>query len=258
MSLRLKLIISSIILVILSCILGGFILYAENLVSNEANIPNGVNKVISGFLNLDVANDILTSNYNLAAVTQWQKTFQQTSDDLSSIKLTTREEKATVANIQQDLANLQDSLTQLNNGESLAGTQSGNLLETYSEKLRVQIQTGIEDSFKLQDIASQNLIDQQATTKTVVMILTIFLTIIILINSIYILLSVTVPIRSLTRVIEDISRGKLDASIDNTVLKKTDEIGMLARAFDRTIVSLKLAMRDKSTTNSDAAEKKEA
>lgn len=60
--------------------------------------------------------------------------------------------------------------------------------------------------------------------------------------------SVIKPVKSLTAVATDISRGKLDAKIDQKVLDSTDEIGDLAKAFDRTMVSLKLAM--KSNQNS--------
>ena len=49
------------------------------------------------------------------------------------------------------------------------------------------------------------------------------------------------PIQQLTKTIEDISMGKLDTEIKGK--ERKDEIGDLARAFERTIVSLKLAMR---------------
>ena len=51
------------------------------------------------------------------------------------------------------------------------------------------------------------------------------------------------PIKSLTEVATAISIGKLDAKIDPKVMESKDEIGTLAKAFDRTMVSLKLAMK---------------
>jgi len=54
------------------------------------------------------------------------------------------------------------------------------------------------------------------------------------------------PIYKLTKVVNDISTGQLDSKIDPTMLESADEIGGLARAFDRTIVSLKLAMKDQT------------
>lgn len=55
--------------------------------------------------------------------------------------------------------------------------------------------------------------------------------------------SITKPIKKLTKNVEDISMGKLDVEIDPKLKESKDEIGALARAFDRTIVSLKLAMK---------------
>ena len=55
--------------------------------------------------------------------------------------------------------------------------------------------------------------------------------------------SISKPIKKLTKVIEDISTGKLDTKVDYKLMESKDEIGILARAFDRTIVSLKLAMK---------------
>jgi len=58
---------------------------------------------------------------------------------------------------------------------------------------------------------------------------------------------ITVPLKSLTKIADDISKGKLDTKIEKVNTK--DEIGDLARAFDRTVVSLKLAMRSKDDNN---------
>ncbi len=55
--------------------------------------------------------------------------------------------------------------------------------------------------------------------------------------------SITTPIKKLTQTINEISTGNLVAEIDPELKESKDEIGELARAFDRTFVSLKLAMR---------------
>lgn len=52
------------------------------------------------------------------------------------------------------------------------------------------------------------------------------------------------PIRDLTEVTRAISLGNMQATIDPETLSAKDEIGDLGRAFDRTVVSLKLAMVD--------------
>jgi len=54
------------------------------------------------------------------------------------------------------------------------------------------------------------------------------------------------PIKKLTNTVEDISMGKLDVEVDSKLKESKDEIGDLARAFDRTIISLKLAMKQTS------------
>lgn len=51
------------------------------------------------------------------------------------------------------------------------------------------------------------------------------------------------PINQLTKVIEEISLGRSDVELNPNIKKSDDELGKLARAFDRTIVSLKLAMK---------------
>lgn len=52
------------------------------------------------------------------------------------------------------------------------------------------------------------------------------------------------PIEELTRVISAISKGEIGVELDPRMKESQDEIGKLARAFDRTLVSLKLAMRE--------------
>jgi len=52
------------------------------------------------------------------------------------------------------------------------------------------------------------------------------------------------PIQKLTQVADDISKGKLDSQIEE--INSKDEIGELARSFNRTVTSLKLAMRETS------------
>lgn len=51
------------------------------------------------------------------------------------------------------------------------------------------------------------------------------------------------PINRLHRMIRDISRGNLGTDIDESIKQRNDEIGSLAQAFDRTIISLKIAMK---------------
>lgn len=54
------------------------------------------------------------------------------------------------------------------------------------------------------------------------------------------------PIVRLTKVIDDISKGRFESEIDDDLKNDNSEISELARSFNRMIVSLKLAMRETS------------
>ena len=70
-----------------------------------------------------------------------------------------------------------------------------------------------------------------------------FFAVTVILGALMVSKSITGSIGKLTEVIEQISTGKLDAEIEPELKQANDEIGDLARAFDRTLVSLKLAMR---------------
>lgn len=54
------------------------------------------------------------------------------------------------------------------------------------------------------------------------------------------------PIEKLTKVVSGISKGDVGIELDPKLKESDDEIGQLARAFDRTLVSLKLAIMETS------------
>ena len=70
-----------------------------------------------------------------------------------------------------------------------------------------------------------------------------FITFIMLIDAFMLLRSVITPIGELTKVIDHVSKGELDAEIKPELRQSKDELGDLANAFERTIVSLKVAMK---------------
>ncbi len=51
------------------------------------------------------------------------------------------------------------------------------------------------------------------------------------------------PMSSLTTSLEQLSQGQKDVQIDDTLLARNDEIGQLAQAFNRLLISIKLAMK---------------
>jgi len=73
----------------------------------------------------------------------------------------------------------------------------------------------------------------------------------VMLVNILIAFSIGRRLKMLGRNIDDISRGKMDTKIDSKLMTSRDEIGDLARAFDRTLVSLKLAMRYGQKDRSD-------
>lgn len=71
------------------------------------------------------------------------------------------------------------------------------------------------------------------------------LIVVVIVVVFYLLLTFSIikPIERITGYIVDISRGELGTEIDPKLKGSRDEVGELASAFDRTIVSLKLAMK---------------
>ncbi|HME87243.1 MAG TPA: HAMP domain-containing protein [Candidatus Nanoarchaeia archaeon] len=59
------------------------------------------------------------------------------------------------------------------------------------------------------------------------------------------------PIRELKETIEEISKGRFDVHINPELLGRDDEIGELANAFDRTAISLKLAVKKVGLTREE-------
>jgi methyl-accepting chemotaxis protein len=78
----------------------------------------------------------------------------------------------------------------------------------------------------------------------------------VIVVSIFLSKKITTPIKKLTKNIEDISMGKLDTEVDQKLKDSKNEIGALARAFDRTLISLKLAMRQIKPSDEGKEDKK--
>ena len=81
------------------------------------------------------------------------------------------------------------------------------------------------------------------TVKKQVIIYAGAILVISLIASRYLSRSVSSPIRSLAKTVDQISKGDLTAEVDPKLKASKDEVGQLARSFDRTTTSLKLAMK---------------
>lgn len=66
--------------------------------------------------------------------------------------------------------------------------------------------------------------------------------------------SISDPIKNLKKITDKISMGKLDVKLEE--FDRKDEIGDLARSFERILVSLKLAMKETKEKEQSAKEKK--
>ncbi len=105
------------------------------------------------------------------------------------------------------------------------------------------------------DISSIESVAQQ--TKQIIFLSTMGIGIIIAIISFFIVTYlISKPIEKITKTIDDISMGKTDTEITPELKKRDDEIGDLARAFDRTLVSLKLAMKKSGIRQESRPEEK--
>jgi len=80
----------------------------------------------------------------------------------------------------------------------------------------------------------------------------VFIGIMILFLAVFLARSIAGPIKKLTKTIDNISKGELNEKVDPELVKSKDELGDLAKAFERTVTSLKLAMRK----NADESNKK--
>lgn len=77
---------------------------------------------------------------------------------------------------------------------------------------------------------------------SVLLLSLIFFVLAIIFISLLVTESILNPVRQLTDTTQAISMGDLHATVDPETLAAKDELGDLGRAFDRTLVSLKLAM----------------
>ena len=126
-----------------------------------------------------------------------------------------------------------------------------NLVETKSQEI-------VSLLGQLTDQAQQSLnsgLDQavQAESNLLGLIIlgTLVCSFMAVVTALIVVVYITKPLIRLTKVIESISKGQLDANIDESILNKNDEIGDLAKAFDRTMVSLKLAMKSTGSKPED-------
>lgn len=87
------------------------------------------------------------------------------------------------------------------------------------------------------------LIQQLGTPPVYLALFLIVLGIGTLLFGLYVIRTIYQPIHTLIGIISEISHGNTHATIPSDLKDRSDEIGELARAFDRTLISLKLALK---------------
>lgn len=91
-------------------------------------------------------------------------------------------------------------------------------------------------------IEEQEIFSKLNNYRNLNILISIILAFISVAIALYFARSISNPINNLVKTVNDISRGKLDVKLEK--LEGKDEIADLSRAFERVIVSLKLAMRE--------------
>ncbi|MFH0885437.1 MAG: PAS domain-containing protein [Candidatus Micrarchaeota archaeon] len=88
-------------------------------------------------------------------------------------------------------------------------------------------------------------------------LMALFLALAVILVGLVISNDITKPLEMLTEAVDDISKGRLDTVIDPSLKESNDETGELAAAFDRTLVSLKLAIKQSAPELKSLLESKE-
>ena len=99
------------------------------------------------------------------------------------------------------------------------------------------------DASMLAEKTHSEVIESQQLANNLTLFLIIIIAIIITLTSLVVARSISRPIGELTSTVDSISKGKLDVEINPKLKQSKDEIGDLANAFDRVMVSLKIAMK---------------
>ena len=109
-------------------------------------------------------------------------------------------------------------------------------------QLIVKSQETFSNGLKLQEYGDKKLATAIKVRGIYVLFSLLIFTLVMLIVFSLMTNSILKSINQLQTVITEISLGKLDVQINQRLKRSSNEVGELARAFDRTMVSLKLAM----------------
>ncbi len=129
-----------------------------------------------------------------------------------------------------------------------------NALVAADREIGFTFESGIQREFLTYANRAERIVDEEGTdmredinrltgrATTNIIALIVMAILFTLITGIIIVRSIVGPIKKLTSAIDEISRGNPEAKIGEELKESKDEIGALARAFNRTMVSLKMSM----------------
>jgi len=153
----------------------------------------------------------------------------------------------------QAFANVEDIRDSIFNPEELTLLRQNTTVDRWWEAMTAKIDIFREVEISLESdllFESARLYDEIKTNIYTSIVIALASILVAVLVGFFLARSITAPVKNLTDAVNDISKGKLDVKLNNALLDSQDEIGDLARAFDRTVVSLKLAMRKKDRSNS--------
>ena len=233
---------------ILSVVLVLIIIYTIFTTSQQVNKATDKNRLIDKITGSTVDLRTLTYEYLLSheerPKTQWELKYNSLGEILKSREFGKPEEKVILNSVRKNLEDIKPIFSQLTtNYESQNASKE--LGERLSSQILVKSYSMISDGFRLAELirTERAAIQQRASSLTALFVIILA---IIIITSLFFNMHAAKLIKKLTQTIDRISKGEFDVGIDSKLKESKDEIGDLSRAFDRTIVSLKLAMKQTS------------
>ena len=242
MKIKTKLLISVFIFIILVIALG-FITYSGSQETNK-RLKNAKtsNEIVRGLFELT----LLRTDYLLygeeRAKVQWFLKYDSLGETIKKAEEEEEEERADLKDINQAYSELKPLFSELVNAQEMQ-PKNQEFEDRIKGQFLIKNQEILSTSQKLSNLDNTKATDAIEKNAVITISSLISITVLMLINLFILLRSVIKPIGELTKVIDHISKGELDAEIKPELKQSKDELGDLANAFERTIVSLKVAMK---------------
>ena len=231
------------ILTIIIVLIISYILVTTSLKVIKANEDNKlIYTIAKDISDLNVLTYEYLLNHEERPKTQWKLKYNSLSELLKSQEFEKPKEQAIFNDILRSFKDIDPIFSQLiANYESQ--NESKELGERLSNQVLVKTHSMISDGHQIEELIGT---DRAAAEQRAAFLLAFFVVILVIIkltNNFLFSMRVANSIENLTHGIDKISKGEFDVEIDPKLSKLNDELGDLARSFNRTIVSLKLAIK---------------